>query len=516
MMKKILVSAAAVILSLPTAGFAAISEQHKAFGEGPAQYYMTKQEKKEWEKVRTDAEAERFIELFWARRDPTPQTAVNEFRMGFDARVKIADENFTQGRVPGSMTDRGKVFITLGGATRRQRTGNSDSVSSIDSGFIGQGQADQVISPRPTETWTYSGDQVPAFAPSRAEFKVVFVDQHQNGEYTVNRGGRADVGDLIERAASSSIAIPDLTWDKLQAMRTAQAPQAPTAPEVEKVRTEFTNAALAAIARGMAADAKPMTGTWLNWGEYITGGGEYFVPVQFYLTPKSGVTAASELTLFGEVRDAEGNVILIVEEPVKLSESKGDFYAGTSLALEPAKTYTGVFGLAAGDKPVALTRTDLKLEGVTKGTPGVSQLILSDNIFALTEPQMPDDPYSFGGIRVVPKGDRTFTTADDLWYFYEVRNPTIDPATGQPALQSSIEVEGTTSDGKKRTMRSPLSEVRAEPLRGVEGHYGVGSSIPLTSFAPGKYTFTIKLLDTAQKPSKSWTMKETFEVVPAN
>lgn len=507
-MKRLLVASMALVLALPNAGFGAVSPQYREFAEGPAQFYMTSQERAAWKAVQTDEEAERFVELFWARRDPTPQTAANEFRSAFEARVRVADENFREGRTPGSMTDRGRVFITLGGATRRQRSGvSSDRVSSIDTGLLENSAA---ANQRPTETWHYEAEQIPSFAPTRTPFQAVFVDQYQNDEYKLNRGGRFDVGDLMQRAANASVLAPDLTWEQLQARRSEVEVQ-PAAAAAAPRPTALTNPALVEAVSSLAADATATPNSYLNWGEYVTADGEYYVPVQFYLRDEAGVAPGTSLTLFGEVRDAEGNVVRVVEEPVTALESKGDVYAGTSLDLEPGQTYTGVFGLAAGDRPVALTRNELKLEGVQHGEAGVSQLILSNNIYPLTEAQNPTDPYSFGGIRVVPKGDRTFANDDELWYFYEVRNPAVD-ANGEPQLQASIEVEGNIN-GKKRTMRSPIADVAAQPLKGVENHYGVGSSIPLESFEPGTYTFTLRVIDTLQK--KNWTMKETFEVVAA-
>jgi GWxTD domain-containing protein len=109
--------AAVLLLSLSAvaATAAELSAEHKAFGEGPATWIMTRDEMQQWKQIRTDDEAENFIQLFWARRDPTPGTYANEFKAEFENRVRVADKEFTDNpSKPGSMTERGRALILLG------------------------------------------------------------------------------------------------------------------------------------------------------------------------------------------------------------------------------------------------------------------------------------------------------------------------------------------------------------------------------------------------------------------
>ncbi len=59
---------------------AARSKEYDQWGLSPVRLLMTKMEQAAWSSVVTDEDAKRFIELFWARRDPTPDTPANEFR----------------------------------------------------------------------------------------------------------------------------------------------------------------------------------------------------------------------------------------------------------------------------------------------------------------------------------------------------------------------------------------------------------------------------------------------------
>lgn len=106
---------------LAFAALAALSPSYQEWRNGPVQWIMSPEEQKAWKSVKSDEEAVLFIDLFWVRRDPTVGTARNEFRDEFDQRVKFADSKLVDRRLgtpkPGSMTDRGRVYIVLGAAT---------------------------------------------------------------------------------------------------------------------------------------------------------------------------------------------------------------------------------------------------------------------------------------------------------------------------------------------------------------------------------------------------------------
>src|SRR5689334_3471291 len=91
--------------AVATTLFGQLSPKYASWADGPVRHIMTKDEIRQWTAIKNDKEAGDFIDLFWAKRDPTPATPRNEFRDDFDQRVKFADANFGNGLVPGSMTD---------------------------------------------------------------------------------------------------------------------------------------------------------------------------------------------------------------------------------------------------------------------------------------------------------------------------------------------------------------------------------------------------------------------------
>ena len=76
-------------------------------------YIITDEERKSFKQLSTDEEREQFIEQFWLRRDPTPDTVENEFKEEHYRRIAYANDHYASG-IPGWKTDRGRIYITFG------------------------------------------------------------------------------------------------------------------------------------------------------------------------------------------------------------------------------------------------------------------------------------------------------------------------------------------------------------------------------------------------------------------
>jgi GWxTD domain-containing protein len=81
-------------------------------------YIITDEERAAFNHLRTDEERENFIETFWQRRDPTPDTVENEYKEEHYRRFAYANEHFASG-VPGWKTDRGHIYIVFGAPDER-------------------------------------------------------------------------------------------------------------------------------------------------------------------------------------------------------------------------------------------------------------------------------------------------------------------------------------------------------------------------------------------------------------
>ncbi len=76
-------------------------------------YIITDEERAAFKRLETDEEREQFIEQFWLRRDPTPDTVENEYKEEHYRRIAYANERYASG-IPGWKTDRGRIYITFG------------------------------------------------------------------------------------------------------------------------------------------------------------------------------------------------------------------------------------------------------------------------------------------------------------------------------------------------------------------------------------------------------------------
>jgi GWxTD domain-containing protein len=141
-------------------------------------YIISDEEAKAFKSLSNDEERDAFIEQFWLRRNPDPDSPENEFREEHYRRIAYANEHFAAGK-PGWKTDRGHVYISFG---------KPDSIDAHPSGGAYQRPQDEgggETSTFPFEVWHYRylegiGENV----------DLEFVDTCQCGDYhfTIDRG----------------------------------------------------------------------------------------------------------------------------------------------------------------------------------------------------------------------------------------------------------------------------------------------------------------------------------------
>jgi GWxTD domain-containing protein len=119
-------------------------------------YIISDEEKKIFLEL-PETEREGFIEEFWRRRDPAPETEENEFRMDYMEKIETANKLFQGGVKEGYIQDRGRIFMLLGPPDERYATpaGRSSSAKSV-------------------EFWSYY---------TKYRFRLVFIDHNGDGEY---------------------------------------------------------------------------------------------------------------------------------------------------------------------------------------------------------------------------------------------------------------------------------------------------------------------------------------------
>ena len=95
-----------------------LPERYAEFLNG-VRYLITSPERKTFLST-PDADKDRFIEEFWSRRDPDPETPENEVKSEYFARISKANELFRGEAVMGWLTDRGRIHILYGPPTERR------------------------------------------------------------------------------------------------------------------------------------------------------------------------------------------------------------------------------------------------------------------------------------------------------------------------------------------------------------------------------------------------------------
>jgi hypothetical protein len=238
----------------------------------------------------------------------------------------------------------------------------------------------------------------------------------------------------------------------------------------------------------------------LTWGDFVTADGTPFVAMQFATAMKP----KSKVTTFGEIRDQNGKVLFDFEERLNVQQSKRDTFTERTF-FEPFRNATGTFGIAVGREILALGRVTIDCEELHKNSTGISRLLVSNDVYNLELMQTPFDPFAFGGTRVVPKPDRAFRREDEPWLFVELRNPSLD-ATGNPKISTRLEIDR----GGKTIVRQPMP-VHPLPLKGVRGHWGLGTTIDVSSFTPGEYVVRLKVKD--EVAGEEWGREARVRIV---
>ena len=177
----------------------------EAWAEGPVRWLLLPAERRDLAAISTPAEALRFVERFWARRDPDPSTEINPFRERFYRRVEAADLLYVEGGVRGSLTDRGRALILLGSPTGLRVT-STEALEWDPS----TGSADNVkIRYLPLEIWTYQLEDLRR--PLREA--LVAVDEGEELRVSFVRdvdGTRLSEGeDLLDLALRTALALDD-------------------------------------------------------------------------------------------------------------------------------------------------------------------------------------------------------------------------------------------------------------------------------------------------------------------
>jgi len=200
-----------------SAAFAAgLSDKYKVWPRTPQAYFMTNADRAQWSGLKTDAEAEQFVNDYIAKRGG--DAFVNEIAHA----VEATDKYLSIGKTPGSLTVRGKMMILLGpvaptATTKKKKSGDVHMApSSVAPGMNAPSMADmQSASNDPgsstfflTEyTYSYPAAALPAAYGKPLTLKIE-VDPGAEHDRVTSFGGDKELDRLYEMVAQARLNAP--------------------------------------------------------------------------------------------------------------------------------------------------------------------------------------------------------------------------------------------------------------------------------------------------------------------
>src|SRR3954451_9830816 len=148
-----------------------LGSNYKKWLNEDVKWIISGEEEQAFKQLSNDEERDQFIEQFWLRRDPTPDTVENEYKEEHYRRIAYANEHFAAGK-QGWRTDRGRIYIAYGPA---------DEIDSHPSGGQYQRPSEEgggSTSTFPFETWRYR-----YIEDIGQEIEIEFVDTCMCGDY---------------------------------------------------------------------------------------------------------------------------------------------------------------------------------------------------------------------------------------------------------------------------------------------------------------------------------------------
>ena len=440
---------------------AQLGGDYAEWADGPEGFLLTKKEKKEWAKITTDSEAKRFIDLFWAKRNPEPNRPFNAFRAEFESKVRFADENFGFAKRRGALSERGRVLILMGRPDSRQvrsPTGAGESGASITA----EGN---------TETWYYDPAKLPAgFKAKGANLYFLFYEERlDSNAFEIDRTNRESF-----KAMSALSRAPDVYL---------------LHPNLKEVPKPIS-----------VAGAGPASATHLAWLDESEAPFNDVAIVFSELGVSDGVNRPLWVHL--EMPPDAPALDLLVG---RVTGPDGEILSNFEIAPTPiAGQYGAAYHLSF---PLAVGSCTVEFVGVTEGEPQLSQNIaaeissvpdegtwlsplwLGTGVTPNPEAKL-GDAFTVGGWHLTPISGPELTRASEIAYFGFVVRPALNEE-GAVDLESTVQLK---RDGKP--FGKPLT-VPLDPSRVFGDLFMYGNSIGLTGVPEiGPYDFEFTITET--------------------
>jgi GWxTD domain-containing protein len=509
-----------------------LDSQYKTWLDQDVVYIITPEERHTFLHLTTNEEREQFIEAFWQRRNPDPDSAENAFKEEHYRRIAYANEHYASG-IPGWKTDRGKIYIMWGPA---------DEVDSHPTGGTWDRPMDQ--GGGETTTYAYEDWRYRYLEGIGENVELEFVDPSGTGEYHLTTDPSEKDALLRVPGAGLTMAESMGMADKSQRFSntdgTNMAENEMGANMQSESMNEFTRLELEAnIFRPPPVKFKDLEA--LSTSRIVRDQVKFdyrydflritsdtvLVPItvqipvrQLSFQEKDGVDSAN-MNLFARITSLGGRVIQTFEDTLR-TDIPSSLLQGS---LGTSRIYQKAVPLAPG-----LYRLDIVIKDINSGNVGVvnarldvprfdddqlsnSSLILADDIQRVSTKDIGLGQFVLGDLKVRPKLDQTFTPEDSMGVFLQIYNLKVDDKTHK--ADASVEFR-VTKDEKGEAAPMLKFDIPADKIPEHGEEMTLANQITLGSLAPGKYKLEVAVTDNVSKQTITPTTNFTVKPVPAS
>jgi GWxTD domain-containing protein len=495
-----------------------LGSTYKKWLNEDVRWIITPEELTAFKQLSNDEERDNFIETFWQRRDPTPDTEENEFKEEHYRRIAYANEHFAAGRA-GWRTDRGRIYIVFGPPDEIEAHPSGGTYSRP----IEEGGGE--TSTYPFETWRYR--YIEGLGSHSQEVMIEFVDTCMCGDYHMTM-------DPNEKDALLHVPGAGLTMYEQQGLasksnRISGFGTAPEGPLSGQKNTQTFDrleqwAALQQAPKIKFKDLEEVVSHKINVNLMPFDVRTDFVKItgDTVLTPviisiknkditfvsKDGVQRGTA-NIFGRVTSMTGKIVQTFEDTVQV-DVPTDLLSRTQ---EHSSLYWKALPLRPGRYRFDVVVKDVNGDRVGTWTHGVmvpeytedklasSSLILADHLEKVPAKSVGAGNFVIGQTklaypRIEPANGQPAsfkrTEAVNLWM--QVYNLQADDKTKKPSAKFEYEIVNLADN--KPVLQSSES---TDSMANVGDQVTLEKRLALNAFQPGQYRLTVKVDDNISK-----------------
>ncbi len=462
---------------------------------------ITQAEREAYLKLKSDAERENFIGIFWGRRDPTPDTEENEYKDEYYERIAYANEHFSSGKA-GWLTDRGGIYV---------KWGKPDEIESHPAGgqyqrlaYEGPGST----SVYPFERWFYR--YLPGVGSG---IEIEFVDPTGSGEYRIARNPfEKEAGPYSgTQARAFGIGNPDSPrhqdgpFEVMDLLKSLEMP-----PPISAAPGKDGNTHSPVIEDVLNFEVKPYY-FFQSDGNVITAFTIQTDNRDLVFRDSGGLQTAT-LNVFGRVLTVTNRKLGAFEDTLTTTATKDE----VAEAKERKSVYEKAVLLAPGKY-----RLDVLVRDVSSGLAGsqqfaftvpkpetnelqISSIVLAARLESLKD-QIGGHQFTIGRNKVVPNISGVFRRGAPVGVYLQVYNAGIDQTT----LRPSVDVDYLLLKAGKEISRQTEDWVG---MSEAGARLTLGRLLDTNSLAAGEYEIQIRIRDHVTGQTLSPSTK--FTVVP--